>query len=590
VRPRLVSLALAAAFTCLLAHAAHTTLGLGGETFDPLFNDWLYNGILAAAAILCAVRGLLIRAERVVWLVIAGAIASWTIGDVYWTIELSDRNPIPYPSIADAFYLAFYPALYVGIALLVRSRVSRFRTSIWLDGALAALGTAALGAAVLYPAIKDSTGGDVATVATNLAYPLGDVLLLSIVVGVLALTGWRPDRCWLILAGGLACEGLADSVYLYAEATGSYVEGGWIDSFWLVGLLLMAVAAWDCAPKRKLVDLRGIRLIIAPSLFALAALALLAYGTFASLNRLALGLATATLFVVLLRMIMTFRENTTLIAAAEDAARAKSDFLANMSHELRTPLTSIIGYSEMMLDPEEEVDPSERGQFAKRIFTSGHHLKGLINDLLDLTKVEAGMMNFQPEKVHVGELVEEVEGTMRVLASNNRIELRTSIATGLGEVVTDRAKLKQVLLNYLSNAVKFTPPGGRVTLVVEPYGGGNFRLTVEDTGIGISEEDQERLFKEFHQIDLRAPKERQGTGLGLALVKRIVEAQGGTVGVHSVPGRGSIFFAVLPTLTTIDTESPPDIPAAADPEIGGPASTPALADVVRRSGGQKLAH
>jgi signal transduction histidine kinase len=349
----------------------------------------------------------------------------------------------------------------------------------------------------------------------------------------------------MFIAAGLLANALADSAYLYAEATSGYVEGGAIDSFWLLGGFLLAFAAWNFPPKPKPIGLEGLRIMLVPCAFALAALVLLAMAALGLQNRLALGLAAATLFAVLVRMVLSFRENLRLIDATERASRAKSDFLANMSHELRTPLTVIIGYSEMMLGGV-GMDDRDRVHWARRILSSGHHLQQLINDLLDLSKVEAGMMSFRPEEVDLHELMQEIAGTMRVVADNNRIELRCLIAAGLREVKTDKAKLKQVLYNYLSNAIKFTPPGGRVTLVLEPEGKERFRLTVEDTGIGIREEDQQRLFTEFHQVNPDAVGPHHGTGLGLALVKRIVEAQGGGVGVRSVPGRGSVFFAVLP--------------------------------------------
>ena len=267
-------------------------------------------------------------------------------------------------------------------------------------------------------------------------------------------------------------------------------------------------------------------------------------------NQVAIGLATATLFVVLARMFLSFRENQRLAAAAERASRAKSDFLANMSHELRTPLTAIIGFSEMMLDRTVEMGDRERSEFASRIHSSGQHLQQLINDLLDLSKVEAGMMEFRPEAVDLRTVVEEVEGTMRVLADNNQVELKSFIDSRVREVITDRAKLKQVFYNYLSNGIKFTPPGGRVALFVEQESDDRFSITVEDTGIGIREEDQQLLFKEFHQLEMKSAAETQGTGLGLALVKRIVEAQGGSVGVRSVPGKGSVFFAIFSSVAT----------------------------------------
>ncbi len=224
----------------------------------------------------------------------------------------------------------------------------------------------------------------------------------------------------------------------------------------------------------------------------------------------------------------------------QEASRLKSEFLANMSHELRTPLNAIIGFAELMHDGKVgPVAPDCRRKGLGDILTSSRHLLGLINDVLDLSKIEAGKMEFLPERVDLGKIATEVRDILRSLAASRRIAISIEVDPGAGEVVADPAKLKQVLYNYLSNALKFTPEDGRVTLRMGPEGGEHFRLEVEDTGIGIRSEDLGRLFVEFQQLDVGAAKKYGGTGLGLALTRRIVEAQGGRVGVDSTPGRGS---------------------------------------------------
>ena len=252
-------------------------------------------------------------------------------------------------------------------------------------------------------------------------------------------------------------------------------------------------------------------------------------------------------------------------AEAERANRLKSEFLANMSHELRTPLNAIIGFSELIHDG--KVGPVSAGQkeFLGDILTSSQHLLQLINDVLDLSKVEAGQMDFRPERVDLGRLVAEVRDILRSLAGSKRITVGIDIEVGLGEVVADPARLKQVLYNYLSNALKFTPEDGRVTIRGRPEGSEAFRLEVEDTGIGIRPEDLGRLFREFQQLDAGAAKRYAGTGLGLALTKRIVEAQGGRVGVVSTPAKGSVFFAVLPRSAVETAEAAREREAAAGP-------------------------
>jgi signal transduction histidine kinase/DNA-binding response OmpR family regulator len=231
---------------------------------------------------------------------------------------------------------------------------------------------------------------------------------------------------------------------------------------------------------------------------------------------------------------------------AESATRAKSEFLANMSHELRTPLNAIIGFSELMLDGAAGASVEERREYLGHVVSSGRHLEQLINDILDLSKVEAGKVEFRPEPVHLRVLIQEITSTMRVLSDRKQIEVVTEVDPDIDAVVIDAARLKQVVYNFLSNALKFTPQGGRVTVRATPEYADHFRLSVEDTGDGIDPRDHEKLFREFQQLDQTNSKAHAGTGLGLALVKRLVEAQGGTVGLHSAVGEGSVFHAVLP--------------------------------------------
>jgi signal transduction histidine kinase len=233
-------------------------------------------------------------------------------------------------------------------------------------------------------------------------------------------------------------------------------------------------------------------------------------------------------------------------AQAEAANRAKSEFLSQMSHELRTPLNAIIGFAELMHDGKVGPVSAEQQEFLGDILISARHLLQLINDVLDLSKVESGRMEFHPESVDLAALVGEIRDVLRGVAVRKRIRLDMTVDPAIGPMVVDPAKLKQVLYNYLSNAVKFTPEDGSVSLRVAPEGADAVRIEVQDTGPGIDEEDLARLFVEFQQLDGGPGRQHEGTGLGLALTKRIVEAQGGQVGVRSTPGQGSVFFAILP--------------------------------------------
>jgi PAS domain S-box-containing protein len=229
-----------------------------------------------------------------------------------------------------------------------------------------------------------------------------------------------------------------------------------------------------------------------------------------------------------------------------EANRLKSEFLANMSHELRTPLNAIIGFSELLHNGAVEPGSSEYTEFLGDILTSSRHLLQLINDVLDLAKVEAGRLDFRPEPVELAKLVGEVVAITRTTAATKRITVEIAIDPALVGIVLDPGRFKQIAYNFLSNALKFTNDGGRVSIRTRPDVDDRFRLEVADTGVGIAQSDLARLFVEFQQLESSATKRHQGTGLGLALSRRLVEAQGGTVGVESTVGVGSTFHAILP--------------------------------------------
>ena len=230
----------------------------------------------------------------------------------------------------------------------------------------------------------------------------------------------------------------------------------------------------------------------------------------------------------------------------QQASRMKSEFLANMSHELRTPLNSIIGFSELMFDGRVGPMAPQHREFVGDILTSARHLLNLINDVLDLAKVEAGKMEFFPTLVPLAELMTEVVDLAAPNAVARGIDVRIDVDARVAVVWTDDSRLKQVLANFLSNAIKFSHDGGRVTLRATAEGADAFRVEVTDTGIGIRREDVDRLFTKFEQLDAGPGKRFQGTGLGLSLTRVLVEAQQGRVGLTSELGKGSTFFAVLP--------------------------------------------
>ncbi len=237
-----------------------------------------------------------------------------------------------------------------------------------------------------------------------------------------------------------------------------------------------------------------------------------------------------------------------LNAELDTAMKTKDQFLSNISHELRTPLNSIIGFTDLLLT--QDLGPAlsdQQRDFLETVARNGRQLLELINELLDLQRIAAGRMELKPEAVELAGLLSEAAGSVHAQAQQHRHALVVSPLPQDLRVQADRGRVRQVLLNLLSNAIKFTPDGGRITVAAAPVNGGaEARIAVSDTGIGIAPEDQPKLFQEFSQLDASASRKYEGTGLGLALSRRLVELHGGAIGVESEMGKGSTFWFTLP--------------------------------------------
>jgi signal transduction histidine kinase/CheY-like chemotaxis protein len=233
-------------------------------------------------------------------------------------------------------------------------------------------------------------------------------------------------------------------------------------------------------------------------------------------------------------------------AQIAEVSRLKSEFLANMSHELRTPLNAILGFSELLRDDlAGKITEKQRKDCLDNIYNSGKHLLSLINDVLDLTKIEAGRMDLVYEEFGVESALREVLNVTRSLAVKKEIQITSQVEPPDLLCIADKNKFKQVLYNLLSNAIKFTPNGGKVR-VSAARGGENLTLEVEDSGIGIPKELQHKIFGAFYQVQSSSSREYPGTGLGLALTKKLIELHAGTIGFESAPGKGTTFTVVLP--------------------------------------------
>ena len=241
----------------------------------------------------------------------------------------------------------------------------------------------------------------------------------------------------------------------------------------------------------------------------------------------------------------TNEELKAALALARESSEAKSRFLASVSHELRTPLNGIIGFTQLLHDGGVGSVSDEQKDCLSDVLNCSRHLLSLINHVLDLARIEAGKMTFHYEIVALEDLLSTAIESLRTMAAAKQIAIHLHVDSRIATVEADSSRLRQVVLNYLSNALKFTPSRGAIFVQACAEGSDCYRIEVQDTGIGILEADLPRLFTEFGQLGA-AEKAKEGSGLGLAITKRIVETQGGRVGVQSTYGQGSTFYAVLP--------------------------------------------
>jgi signal transduction histidine kinase len=252
-------------------------------------------------------------------------------------------------------------------------------------------------------------------------------------------------------------------------------------------------------------------------------------------------------------------ENVRLFDEIQDKSRQlqlasehKSQFVASMSHELRTPLNAIIGLTEMMVTNAARFGTEKAAEPLQRVHRAGTHLLGLINQVLDLSKIEAGKLELNPQTVELAPLIDEVVGTARQLAQQNKNRLVVEVPENLGALTIDPMRLRQVLLNLLSNACKFTKEGEIALRGRRVSNGGHWiELSVSDTGIGMTPEQQAKLFEEFTQADATTAQRFGGTGLGLAITRKLARMMGGDVTVRSEPGKGSVFTVRLPAGTDL---------------------------------------
>jgi diguanylate cyclase (GGDEF)-like protein len=340
---RLWQAILVAGLAVLGAHyLAHVSVG-GPRAYE----TWVYEGLELLAALGCLTRAVLVRAERSAWIFIGAALIATTCGDILYDFWY-DGNP-PFPSAADVAYLAFYPLLYVGIVLLLRRRVSTFSASLWLDGLIAATAAGALVSSVLVEVVVNSTHGSPLVVVTNIAYPIGDVLLLALIVFVFSVTRWQPGRAWGLIAAGLLLNTAGDALYLYQVAVGSYAEGTYLDLVWPLSLVLVALAAWQAPGRAPRVELHARTLLGTPIVCGLTATGVLVAATQRPEHPFTLVLATTTIVLVLARTALSFWENGQLLEVSRHEALTDS-------------LTGLANRRKLLVDLEAEFEAAREGE------------------------------------------------------------------------------------------------------------------------------------------------------------------------------------------------------------------------------------
>jgi two-component system, cell cycle response regulator len=313
-KPLIVVAWISAAF--VIAHALHGVGAFHGA--DHFFDTDVYLGLLVLGALVCAVRAIAVRRDRVAWIFMAASLGCWAAGDV--AIELVWAGDPPFPSFADALYLAYYPLAYVAMLLLTRSRFRKLDAGVWLDGIVVALTFAAVAAALVFKPILDATSGDSATVATTLAYPVGDLVLLMVVALIVTATGFRPGLPLTMIGIGLLVTAVADTDYAYVASTGTYQAGGLLDTAWPAGLLLTGFAGWVRGPRPTSGRAETLPVFLASAVCALLAIAMLIVDHYDRLTPLALWLASSAVLVATLRAGLSYVDKVRALRRAEGEA------------------------------------------------------------------------------------------------------------------------------------------------------------------------------------------------------------------------------------------------------------------------------
>ena len=332
--------------------ALYNWAGIGGQGLETAINGVVYCAVVVAAGLACLLRAARGGRERVAWIVIAAAVLSWAAAEIYWALYIEGNAQAPYPSPADAGYLVFHPLAVLGLYLLVRARAKELDPRLWMDGAIAALGTGALGAALIFEFVAERTSGSGLEIATTLAYPLGDLVLLSLVVGIVALTRWHPDRTWTLLLLGLAVMAAADVAYTLQSYEATLPGGDWVEPLYLISALFIGAEAWQPEAARIEPEGRfdGLREMIVPGIVAVTMIALVGMQYFDHASALTTLLWAAAMLAVIVRLGLSVNANKRLLEEVRtdpltglgNQGRLQMDLAARCLHAGEEPLAVML--------------------------------------------------------------------------------------------------------------------------------------------------------------------------------------------------------------------------------------------------------
>jgi diguanylate cyclase (GGDEF)-like protein len=293
----------------------HDWLAIGGGNLNGAINGAVYDAVVICAGLACLLRATRGGRERPAWIALGAAVLAWGAAEVYWTLYIEGNPSAPYPSPADLGYLGFYPLAILGLYELVRARATELDRRLWMDGLIAALGTGALGAALIFEFVAERTSGTTIEVATTLAYPLGDVILLSLVVGVVALTRWRPGRTWSLLLAGLAAMAAADVAFTLQSYEATLPGGDWVEPLYLISALFIGAEAWqpEADPIQSEASFEGWRELIVPGIVATVLIGLVVMQYFSGASALTTVLWSAAMLSVIARLALSVRDNKRLL-------------------------------------------------------------------------------------------------------------------------------------------------------------------------------------------------------------------------------------------------------------------------------------